>query len=616
MENQTGKSIPRLIAASLGAWLSASVANADFDTISGIEPEATARWHAGGGQTVLRFDPGVMESLNIKISGSELPHKPGHPEEHGQEISSLSTLDIWAPAAAFDGFASGKLTHRGDLVMDYPGGSVSLANFTLRPASPEILELVTESGEVLFTLEYIHMMLYPDDKEMTLENMDIRISPALAARMGEPRYTGIAVGQAFAQTHLQIPTNARTTTTCTTPNWHDGVNFFTDVELLSLGNVQQMAREAGVRVAIAPSASLANAGTADVPWYEKFTTTGGGTYPQPYDRDQHPFLAWALYRESNGVFEQLAVSELKHAFFTVNTSCSCSGGSILWSAGSSGDVGCRDVYSTGNNDLPTALGVRAELEANSGEWEQCGSMFAPGAKPPGPCDQEESGSTEDEYERRLVVAESELETAGANYFLEGWYVIRDDVNIFNNMARVPITPELVGDIFIFSPGATTQGAAIDEWVAPSTRGLNEEHVRIADAEGHLSLAVKVQDLGAGNYRYVYALMNYDFDPQFNSLAVNLPAALPVENVTFSDSDGDPATDWTDNVGGGMLVWTAPSSAAALDWGNMATFSFEIESAPNTGLVTLSAEESPAEIPVTILGPSSGEVFLEDGFEDL
>jgi hypothetical protein len=256
MENQTGKWIPRLIAASLGAWLSASVANADFETISGIEPEATARWHAGGGQTALRFDPGVMASLNIKISGSELPHKPGHPEEHGQEISSLSTLDIWAPAAAFDGFASGKLTHRGDLVMDYPGGSVSLANFTLRPASPEILELVTESGEVLFTLEYIHMMLYPDDKEMTLENMDIRISPALAARMGEPRYTGIAVGQAFAQTHLQIPTNARTTTTCTTPNWHDGVNFFTDVELLSLGNVQQMAREAGVRVAIAPSASL------------------------------------------------------------------------------------------------------------------------------------------------------------------------------------------------------------------------------------------------------------------------------------------------------------------------------------------------------------------------
>ena len=79
-----------------------------------------------------------------------------------------------------------------------------------------------------------------------------------------------------------------------------------------------MAREAGVRVVIAPSATLRNVGTADVPWYPKFHTGVGETYPQPYDRDQHPFLVWALYRQTGEVFEQLAVSEAKHAFFTVN----------------------------------------------------------------------------------------------------------------------------------------------------------------------------------------------------------------------------------------------------------------------------------------------------------
>jgi hypothetical protein len=593
-----------------------TAADAEFDPLSGRDLPPGARWSASGGQTSLRFDPGLMAAFRLRATGSEAQRTQDQPGDHVLAISPASRLDLWAPGGAYDGFAGGRLEHRGNLVLHYPGGSVNLRNFTLSPVSAETLQLRSASGEALFELDYIHVMLYPERGLLTLANMDVRISAALADRLGEPATAGMVIGQAFTSASLEVPEGeVPLGAACTSPNWHDGVNFITDVELYNIGSVQMVARQAGVRVAIAPSASLRNVGTADVPWYPKFHTGVGETYPEPYDRDQHPFLVWALYRDAGGLFEQVAASELKHAFFTINTACGCPGGNILWSAGSAEfGVGCTDIYGVSTNDDPLRLGIREELPAFTGAWEQCGSMFAPGATPPGPCAATFSGATADEFERRLVVAEAELAVGGASYWMEAWYLIRDDANIFNSMARVPLSPSLVGSTWTFSPGATAQAPAIDAWVAPGTSTANSAHVRGATGSGRYSLAVKVIDLGGGNRRYIYALMNFDFDAQFDALTLPLPDGVTVSNTGFADADADPANDWVVSTNGGQLAWNAPPGTA-LDWGSMATFYFESQAAPVQGIVTLSAEDSAPDVAVLILTLDASDLILRDGFED-
>jgi hypothetical protein len=241
-------------------------------------------------------------------------------------------------------------------------------------------------------------------------------------------------------------------------------------------------------------------------------------------------------------------------------------------------------------------------------------MFAPGATPPGPCAATFSGATADEFERRLVVAESELAVGGASYWMEAWYVIRDDADIFNSMARVPLSPAVVGSTWTFSPGATAQAPAIDAWVAPGTSNPDSAHVRGATGSGRYSLAVKVIDLGGGNRRYIYALMNFDFDPQFDALTLPLPDGVVVSNTGFADADADPANDWVVSTSGGQLAWNAPPGNS-LDWGFMATFYIESQAAPVPGIVTLSAEDSAPDVAVPILALDASDLILRDGFED-
>ena len=46
-----------------------------------------------------------------------------------------------------------------------------------------------------------------------------------------------------------------------------------------------------ILIAVAPSATLKNVGVTDIPWHGKFS----GNFP-PYNNDQHPYLAWNMYR--------------------------------------------------------------------------------------------------------------------------------------------------------------------------------------------------------------------------------------------------------------------------------------------------------------------------------
>lgn len=592
---------------------------AEFEPISGNRVEQSDLWSASGGSTSFQFDANLLGELRISISGPARKATSGMPGEVEFTIQRGEGLELWAPLSVYDGFAAGEMRHAGRLAIEWPGGSLESDGFTLRPDSAQSLELIDDQGNPLFRLTYIHTMLDRDEQGLTLWNMDVGLTPWLAGRMGYPDLAGFVIGAGFSRTRLAVPAEAPEGAACGPANWHDGQTFVTDVALINMSGIQEVERQAGVRVAIAPNATLKNVGTADVPWFEKFTTVPPddfGDYPEPYSRDQHPFLVWAMYRIVDDIPQQIGQSAVKHAFFSTNVNCGCNGGNILWSANTApGPTGCEDTYSVSNNDAPQHLGVRDELPASTGAWEQCGSMFAPGATPPGPCQQTAFGSdaADPGFERRLVVQESELQTANASYLFEGWYVIRDDINIFNTMAHRTVTPTL-GSTWTFSPyGVHTEGPAINSWVPPNTRGANQAHSVYQTENGHYSLAVKVSDAGGGMYRYVYALMNYDFDPKFESFSLPIPSDAALNNIAFYDGDNDGGNNWALSFPTGQIRWTAPAGAE-LEWGYMATFVLESDKSPSETLATLSGSEIPAELHADTLGLTPGTRFYFDGFE--
>ena len=287
-----------------------------------------------------------------------------------------------------------------------------------------------------------------------------------------------------------------------------------------------------------------------------------------------------MYRVSNGRLEQIGASGLKHAFLTLNTNCGCPQGDILW-------VSCEDTYSVGTNDSSGSLGPRNEITAHTGVWRRCGSIFdtncdgVPNGTPgfSGPTDK-----------RRLSVLETDLQVAGAEYYFDGWYVVRDDVDIFNTMAYRKVTPTLGGTTWSFGPlGPQVFGAAINAWVNPTSPGPNADNQRLNTGEGHLTLAVRATDLGAGRWRYDYALMNHDYDNGIISFSVPLPAGAMVTNTYFHDVDRDASTDWVPKITPGAEIrWQPPKTARTpvdyfMDWGLLYTFSFEVDAAPTAPL---------------------------------
>ncbi|MGJ8663715.1 MAG: hypothetical protein ACSHWU_08690, partial [Marinicella sp.] len=351
-----------------------------------------------------------------------------------------------------------------------------------------------------------------------------------------------------------------------------------------------------------PSATLENEGQADVAWYTKFS----GDY-EPYNNDQHPYLSWSMYREINGRFEQIGVSGVKHAFYTVNTVCSCSGGHVLFPT-------CQDTYSVGNNDSPSHLGPRDELETFLGDWESTGSFFDQN----GDGSQDNSSNSTDE--NRMVVAEADFSDPSLDYYISAWYTIKDDTNIHNSMGyrSYDFTPN-GGGWTTHATSSFIQGPASDQYVAPNTLDLGNmiASTRVLQAnEGHLTLAVKVNDLGGGLYRYNYMIENHDYDPQVKSIAVPLSDSLVYTDFVFSDVDEDFGNNWSITHADNTLQLLAPVGNE-IDWGTLYSFSFTTDVMPGIGDVSLTGLENGDDtFDVQILTPFFDDIIFVDGFEIL
>jgi len=528
-----------------------------------------------GGTTKVIFAESQLSDLGILID-------PLASASAEAEVSAESDLTFVATGSAFEDWASGALLHDAGIQITTPTGS-HIASQLRITAGDKPLELVLRSddGTILFRIESLHTGYDPVSGILHAVSGDLFLSGRLAEDAGYPEHQGLFAGGLFMVLETGVPAE---------PGGSGGgtgciANFgpVVDLELTAMPILSQVAREAGVRVAMAPSADLMNVGQFDVRWYWAIAPSGfNGTNIGP-----HPFLVMHFYRETGGVFEQIGRSDVKHAWNTVNSGCPCPGGQVMY-------TGCGDRYGVGNNADPFYFGPRDELTAHLGTYPSLGSHFD--STPTNNVrDHGWSGLDHDDFEHRLVVQEPDLSTPGAAYHIEAWYIVAGDSNTFNNIAHRSVNPLLSGSAwtFPFADAGSAGGLALDAWVDPSSPPPGSMNRRIVTGEGNLQLAVKTWTNAPADFHYEYALMNMDFDRQIQSFAVPVATGVNVTGIEFGDVDDDASNDWSAVHADGHITWSAPSGGAetnACDWGTLFNFRFDADIAPATNAVTMSIHE--------------------------
>jgi hypothetical protein len=576
--------------------------------------DPTEIWQAWSGEAELHVYPESLSPIGIEL------YADGKAVPDGSRVRltdrGLGTLSFQAPYGNFEGFVDGRLLLQAQLEFVHGAERFAIDGFELAADPTDSLRLVLtdRNGLRLFTASHIHVYTDLERQVLVMERMDLRMSAELADKLGLPEWADRFVGELALQAALHVPpgavTSVRGGSCADRPKWSTEGNRL-DVSLIAIGQLSDRGSlvENGIDMEIlTPSARLKNDPSldmADVPWFQKFT----GVFP-PHNTDQHPYLVWNLYRVADGRLEHIGVSGIKHAFLTINVSCviNCGNGGV---AGGSGHIlwpGCEDVYGVGNNDSPGDVGPREGVNPRTGVFVSTGSFF----------DQNGDGSQDNSSnglgENRMKVARADLQTPDADYFFEAWYVIRDDINIFNSMGYHPVTPVGSGTNWSYQLGAFAQGAAVDQWAAPGgTPASGAMNVLFNRPEvGHFKVLARAEPLPGDRWRYSYVVMNYDVDHGIESFSV--AASTQVDTPYFHDPDHDAANDWSFSASN-ELRFEAPAGNP-LRWGTAYSFGFDSDQPPVARTVTVQfGPTGPAAgVSLELLGPDTGILIFNDGFE--
>jgi len=640
-----------------------------IDTAQKAEAKSQQAWTAWGGDIGVRWNRDLLKNIGVTVEQAPTAQlsKTDMRRHEWFDVRQAGGLEFSVRNGSMQQFNGGSLQMRGGYVLRLAdGSSIDMRDMTLRVRSndPKILDAVSSDGKVWFYTDRVMFELADSNRVMAIRAADLRITPALASRLGSPEAANWEVADMALNTQVNIRGENPEGDSCDPYPWPGigvpgapGHAYQADLFMLAIhfdpvGCLGCDGPGGDGTASWAPSSTLknnVNDGTAQVTipgdplgtssalytgfiaWHYMFTGSPPD-YNPPYKNDQHPFLIWNLYRfNANGSFEQIGRSGVKHAFVSTNGGCLDDCDHL---SGHALGRGCTDTYGTGNNDSPGDMGPRSEIVPATVIWGRCGSIWDPD------CDGNEQNNGNDSWTQRMKTHESQIDPAanpGATYMMDSWYLARQDINIYNSMATVTGTPHYASNTWSFS-GQTNYrlGAAIDRWVDPASPPANAMNTELAVTEGHTKVAVKATDLGNGSWRYDYAVMNFDFaraitegagsgngpDPRvisnkgFDSFSV--PAGGTIGATTFSNGTFDSTTDWTTDTTDGVVTWTAPEGGT-LDWGTMYSYSITSTSAPVAGSITLhvAQEGTPASFEVATLVPApTGPVdtVFENGFD--
>ncbi len=682
-------SIFRIAAGALALALALPTTQAFADDSGKTDAAAEAQWKIWGGEAAFRWNRELMSDFGAQVSAAIGGGKIDDYQYEALALGEASALDFNVHHRSFDGFTGGAIAVRGGFDLTFADGQIlHLRDFRLTPRQddPFLLDVVGNDGVAWFYIDKLMYDIgYGARPVLNIFTMDVRVSHALAQRLGKPQTEGLAVADVRMVSHIHSSSGDVSLLEAPAPmageHWQGtavsgvpGAVYQSDVFMHRIdGQVMRSRvgtsgfpeiviapnstlrnnRNNGSEVVTFPSTSCGSGGcpasdplgtstalyTADIPWNTKFS----GNNP-PYNNDQHPFLIWNLFRiDADGRIAQIGVSGVKHAFLTTNSSCDVSAPSshILYR-------GCVDTYSTGNNDSIGYLGVREEILPAKGQWGRCRSVFdkdcSGGNDSGSPCINL-VGTNSNECQLwnprvHMVVDGREVASAdhpGATYLLESWYIVRDDINIFNTMQTRPVTFSGSGASWSMGNASSTElklGPAIDRLVPRGTDTATEKSSDIDNGYGHARIVSRVADLGDGQWRYDYYVMNFDLavaqtsgnEPNlevlsnygFLSFSVPLSAGVALATSEFTDTDRDAANDWAFATNAGAASWAAQDNDGAsvnpLNWGTMYRFSLTTSAPPLAGQVKVATSQGETSVAGIVPRLVPEGWMFGDGFE--
>ncbi len=219
----------------------------------------------------------------------------------------------------------------------------------------------------------------------------------------------------------------------------------------------------------------------------------------------------------------------------------------------------------------------------------------------------------DVMERRLSVPESELSTPGARYFIEAWYLVRDDVNIFNSIGRKEITPAFNNGWTFAAAAPFQQGPVIDDYPALQNATAGSMTDIVDSGEGYVQVSSAVSTIAPDRWQYDITLMNFDFDRAIDGFDIPIASGVAISGVEFFDGDLEIANDWTVSTPPGLLSFLA-AEPDRLRWGSLVSFRFVADKPPNADTAALGVAQAgdPESLNASVL--TSTSLLFEDGFE--
>ena len=594
---------------------------------------------ASGGQLTLVFYRGNLNDSGLSVEG--VKRLDFQHDTVTLQLPRHESLQFRAKSGHFTRLEGGQLPLASGLTIKAKDLQLKSSQLRIQPEhlSRDTLLLTDTNGMDWFHLDYGHYERI--GQSLHARFLDLRVGHDLAQQLDDPTLLGHIVGYAMLETHIESPLDAALNfgNICPVdePNWPTQEGFDADMAMLKLQIVSQIARTGG-QVAIAPSAYFENIGSADVPWFAQFADTRnvdpccadqGDGVCAPYGNDQGGILVYALYRFVDNRLEQLGQSQAKHAFNSVNLDTAQ--GSLACRAGDRGGrvvpSGCEDLYQASTNANQWFLGPREEIIAHTVEWLRAGSIWdltGPLGVPDDNCDYMPGnllfdGQTpceapvSDLMDRRMSVPEAELSTPDARYFIEAWYLVRDDINIFNSFGRKEVTPTFTSVWTFPEANPFQQGPVIDDFHTLQDTDAASVSDRVDSGEGYVQVSTSVTNIGEGQWQYDIALMNFDFDRALDRFDIPFPDNFTLLSSAYFDGDTDDSNDWVATSPAGLLRFQAPENVS-LKWGSLVSFRFLADQAPVEVEATLDAAQVGEPDSLTVRTFSAVELVFDDGFE--
>lgn len=607
--------------------LSLCLTGAEISAAPALDPLRALGATPANGTYTIQWNAAALNLLGVASSAAP---RRGYQSETGTLLDDTALpLEFGAsgwPAFALDLSGSGPLLSTPQPLLSLPGAPASLR---LRARGDGHSFSLSDQNHALWLIaSHAQPSFDPSTERLWIRNLDLRVGPALAAAVRSPALEGQVVGGMALTLRGTGNASAPAGITCSSPQYQPRwptLGFRADVALTQIGSVQMLRCETCTAsstdglLALAPSARLRNVGDADIPWAPKFIDV---PLP-PYGGDQHPFLAWNVYRlEASGQLKQIAASGFKHAFVSTSLNCPCPSGYILYGS-------CEDVYGAFTNDIYNILSPRTELIPYRGLWARCGSIYDPDCNGV----QNFPAGAPDDYTWRASFSEAQLGISGARYFADAWYVVREDANIDNSMGVVEILPTKTNAAWTFPQlGTISAGSILERLIA--TLQPTDQHLysRQQTGEGRVDTLSVVRAV-AGGYRYTVYVANLEWmrtrtsgafpnlrlleTAGIQQLRVPLPNAIASAAVA-TDADAIAINDWTTTLSPSALLFDAPSGDVGQLWGTVYRYEWTSASAPALGWVEATAGRDTLARTVLLTallpGGNSLDLIQRNGFE--